>query len=338
MNKLTIKDISEIAGVSMMTVSRVINNEKYVKKETREKVLNIIKQYGYEPNFFAQNIKTRKTNTIGLIIGDIENPYYSRLAKGVINVAEINNYNVIVCNSNYSSKLGEKYLNMLIKKGVDGILIATIDVTNDAINNLNKRNIPYVLVTRKSEEENGNYFITDDYLGGRLATEYLIKLGHKKIYFLRSADVLGANERLRAFKDSMKEHGIYFDDNYISKSLTNAEDAYNMISEFINLGKNKEFTAIIGGNDFLAMGAMDAIIDKGLKIPKDLSLIGYDNLWMTKILKVPLTTIRQPKMQFGQISTERLLEMIKNPELKKYPQKIVLQPELVIRNSCKKLN
>jgi len=338
MQRLTIKDISKIADVSMMTVSRVINNEKHVKKETREKVLGIIKQYGYEPNFFAQNIKTRKTNTIGLIIGDIENPYYSRLSKGVINVAEINNYNVIVCNSNYSPKLGEKYLNMLIKKGVDGILIATIDVSNDAINNLNKRNIPYVLVTRKSEEKNGNYFITDDYLGGKLASEYLIRLGHKKIFFLRSADVLGANERLRAFKDAMKENKIFLDDTYISKSLTNAEDAYTAVTEFIEKELHKNFTAIIGGNDFLAMGAMDAIIDKGLNIPKDLSLIGYDNLWMTKILKVPLTTIRQPKMQFGYMSTERLLEMIKNPELKKYPQKIVLQPELVIRNSCRKLN
>lgn len=338
MQRLTIKDISKIADVSMMTVSRVINNEKHVKKETREKVLGIIKKYGYEPNFFAQNIKSRKTNTIGLIIGDIENPYYSRLSKGVINVAEINNYNVIVCNSNYSPKLGEKYLNMLIKKGVDGILIATIDVSNEAINTLNKRNIPFVLVTRKSEEENGNYFITDDYLGGKLASEYLLRLGHKKIFFLRSADVLGANERLRAFKDSMNENKIPFDNSFISKILTNAEDAYAAVAEFIEQGKHKEFTAIIGGNDFLAMGAMDAIIDKGLNIPKDLSLIGYDNLWITKILKVPLTTIRQSKMKFGYMATERLLEMIKNPEMKKYPQKIVLKPELVIRNSCRNLN
>ena len=338
MQKLTIKDISKIANVSMMTVSRVINNEKHVKKETKENVLNIIKQYGYEPNYFAQNIKTGKSNTIGLIIGDIENPFYSRLAKGVINVAETSNYNVIVCNSNYNPKLGEKYLNMLIKKGVDGILIATIDVSNEAINNLNKRNIPYVLVTRKSEEENGNYFIADDYLGGRMASEYLIKLGHKKIFFLRSADVLGANERLRAFKDTMKENGIFLDESYISKILTNAEDAYSATIEFIEENRSKEFTALIGGNDFIAMGAMDAIIDEGLSIPKDLSLIGYDNLWVTKILKVALTTIRQPKMQFGQMSTERLLEMIKNPELKKYPQKIILKPDLVIRNSCKKIN
>jgi DNA-binding LacI/PurR family transcriptional regulator len=336
--KLTIKDISKIANVSMMTVSRVINNEKHVKKETKENVLNIIKQYCYEPNYFAQNIKTRKSNTIGLIIGDIENPFYSRLAKGVINVAETNNYNVIVCNSNYDSKLGEKYLNMLIQKGVDGILIATIDVSNDAINNLNKRNMPYVLVTRKSEEANGNYFIADDYLGGRMASEYLIKLGHKKIFFLRSADVLGANERLRAFKDTMQENNIFFNESYISKILANAEDAYSATAEFVEENRSKEFTALIGGNDFIAMGAMNAIIDKGLSIPKDLSLIGYDNLWVTKILKVALTTIRQPKMHFGQMSTERLLEMIKNPELKKYPQKIILKPELVIRNSCKKLN
>ncbi len=338
MQRLTIKDISKIAGVSTMTVSRVINDEKYVKRETKAKVLEIISQYGYEPNYFAQNIKTQKSYTIGLIIGDIENPFYSRLAKGVINIAEKNEYNVIVCNSNYSSKLGEKYLNMLLKKGVDGILIATIDISNEAINNLNKRNVPFVLVTRKFDEPYGNYVITDDYMGGKIASEYLINLGHKKIFFLRSPDVLGANERLWAFKDTMKENNIYFDETYISRILTNAEDSYSVTKDFIEKSRHKEFSAMIGGNDFIAMGAMDAIIDKGLHIPNDISIIGYDNLWVTKILKIPLTTIRQPKMRFGQISTERLLEMIEKPELKKYPQKIILKPNLVIRDSCKKLN
>ncbi|MHB1275629.1 MAG: LacI family DNA-binding transcriptional regulator, partial [Candidatus Humimicrobiaceae bacterium] len=146
---LTIKDIAKIAGVSTMTISRVINNERYVKKDTKDRVLKTISEYGYEPNFFAKSLKSKKSKTIGLIIGDIENPYYSRLAKGVIDIAESSDYNVIVCNSKYNAQLSEKYVNMLIKKGVDGVLIATVDVYNELINKLNKRGIPFVLITRK---------------------------------------------------------------------------------------------------------------------------------------------------------------------------------------------
>lgn len=198
---LTIKDIAKIAGVSTMTVSRVMNNEKYVKKETKDKVFKVISEYGYEPNFFAKSLKSRKSRTIGLIIGDIENPYYSRLAKGVIDIAESSDYNVIVCNSKYKAELSERYVNMLIKKGVDGVLIATVDVYNELINKLNKRDIPFVLITRKLDLPGINYITADDYLGGRIAAEYLVSLGHKRIFFLKAANVWGANERIRAFID-----------------------------------------------------------------------------------------------------------------------------------------
>jgi len=336
---LTIKDIAKIAGVSTMTVSRVMNNEKYVKKETKDKVFKVISEYGYEPNFFAKSLKSRKSKTIGLIIGDIENPYYSRLAKGVIDIAESSDYNVIVCNSKYKAELSERYVNMLIKKGVDGVLIATVDVYNELINKLNKRDIPFVLITRKLDLPGINYITADDYLGGRIAAEYLVSLGHKKIFFLKAANVWGANERIRAFIDVLKENNIYYDDSYFSDYLENLEQSYNATKKFLSDEKNKNFTAIIGGNDFLAIGAMEAIIESGLNIPDDISLIGYDNLNITAILKVPLTTIKQPKLRFGELATERIIEMIEDHDKTKLnPQKLVIKPELVVRKSCRKIN
>lgn len=336
---LTIKDIAKIAGVSTMTVSRVINNEKYVKTETKDRVLKLILEYGYEPNFFAKSLKSRKSKTIGLIIGDIENPYYSRLAKGVIDVAESSDYNVIVCNSKYKAELSERYINMLIKKGVDGVLIATVDVFSELINKLNKRDIPFVLITRKLDLPGINYITADDYLGGRIAAEYLISLGHKKIFFLKAANVWGSNERIRAFTDVLKENSIYYDESYFSDYLENLDQSYNTTKKFLTEDKNKNFTAIIGGNDFLAIGAMEAIIESGLNIPEDISLIGYDNLNITSILKVSLTTVQQPKLRFGELATKRIIQMIENhEETKKNPQKLVIKPELVIRKSCRKLD
>ncbi|MHB1275855.1 MAG: substrate-binding domain-containing protein, partial [Candidatus Humimicrobiaceae bacterium] len=270
---------------------------------------------------------------------DIENPYYSRLAKGVIDIAESSDYNVIVCNSKYNAQLSEKYVNMLIKKGVDGVLIATVDVYNELINKLNKRDIPFVLITRKLDLPAINYITADDYLGGRIAAQYLVSLGHKKIFFLKAANVWGANERIRAFADVLKENNIYYDDNYFSDYLENLEQSYNATKKFLTRENGKNFTAIIGGNDFLAIGAMEAIIESGLNIPEDISLIGYDNLNITAILKVPLTTVKQPKLRFGELATERIIQMIEDRDMSKLnPLKLVIKPELVVRKSCRKID
>ena len=183
--------------------------------------------------------------------------------------------------------------------------------------------------------KNINYIIADDYYGGRIAAEYLVKLGHRKIYFLRTADVFGANERVRAFKDVLLEHGIVFNENLISMVLNNAEESYEETKRVLN--RNYGFSAFIAANDFLAMGAMEAIFESGFSIPEDVSLIGYDNLKITSILKVPLTTVDQPKFLFGKLSAEWLIQMIKDPEAQKTSKKIVLKPKLVVRSSCRKL-
>jgi LacI family transcriptional regulator len=334
MKNVTIKDISQITGFSPMTVSRVINNEKYVRKETRDTVVRAIEKYGYEPNYLARSLKTRRSRIIGLIIGEIENPYYSRLAKGVIDTAERFDYNVVVCNSKYSPERGEKYLNMLIQRGVDGLIIATIDFSLDLVRVVKKKHIPFVLVTRRMDDpQDTNYIIADDYHGGRLAAEHLVRLGHRKIYFLRTAEVFGAVERVRAFRDVLKENGIHFDENFMSPIVTNAEESYAVTRDFLK--RRHGFTAIIAANDFIAIGAMEAIFEENLSIPNDMSLIGYDNLKITSILKVPLTTVDQPKLTFGRLSAERLIDMIRDPERHRNPQKLIIQPKLVVRESCR---
>ena len=335
MEKMTTKEIASIAGLSQKTISRVLNNEKYVKDETRKKVLEIIEKYGYEPNFFARGLKTCESNMIGLILGDIENPFYAALSKGVTDECEKNGYNVIVCNTYYNQDKGERYIKMLINKGIDGLLISTIPVKEEFLQN-SKIKIPYVLISYHSKLKGINFVTTDDYYGGILATEYLLGLGHKKIYFLKVADVASAGERVRAFKDTLKKHNIYFDDSYISPNLYNAERSYYETEKVIK--SNRGFTAFMGANDFLAMGAMQAVLDLKLRVPQDYSIIGYDNIKFISLLKVPLTTIKQPKIILGELASKRLIEMLRNPENNKRAKKLIIKPELIIRESCKKIN
>jgi LacI family transcriptional regulator len=336
MSNVTLKEIAKIVGVSAMTVSRVINNKENIKKETRGRIIDAVKKYGYEQNTIARGLKIKSTKNIGFILGDIENPYYSRLSKGIIRVCEASNYNVIVCNSNYDVNLGAKYIDMLIQKIVDGLLISTINLTEESIEKINNRNIPFVLITCKLDSPNVNFYMDDDYYGGQLVAEYLVKLGHRKIFYLRSTDVFGANQRLNAFKDTMKKNNIFFDNTFFSNLIIDAEEGYMETKKFLE--KKDGFTAVIAGNDFLATGAMEAIFDAGLRIPDDISIIGYDNLRITSILKVPLTTIRQPKLSFGELAAQRLIEMIENPESRNNPVRIIEKPELIIRESCKRIN
>lgn len=336
MEKIDSKKIAKLAGVSPTTVSRVINNEKYVREKTKEKVLKIINELGYTPDFFARGLRIKKSKTIGLIVGDIENPYYSRMAKGIIKVCEESNYNVIVCNSNYEQKLGEKYIDMLLSKRVDGLLISTIQISDESINKLKQKDILFVAVTCKFESKDINYITGDDYYGGLLAMNYLVKLGHKKIFFLRGSEVSGGVDRLRAYKDVLAENNIELNNNLISKPVKNEEYAYYEIKG--SLKKDLKFTAIMAENDFLAIGAMKAILEFGLNIPEDISLIGYDDLNISSVLKVPLTTVKQPKLYIGELSARRLIKLIESPAERQKPEQLVLKPELVIRDSCRKID
>lgn len=334
--RITIKIIADLVGVSHKTVSRVINNEKYVKEETRKKILAVIKKYNFQPNFFAKGLRTKESKTIGLILGDINNPFYSLLTEGVIMECEKEGYNVIVVNTSYATDIGNRYIKVLLGKGIDGLIITTINFTENILNS-NIINIPYILVSLNSDIQYINYVTADDYNGGLLAAEYLIKLGHRKIYFLTVAEVVSAGNRVQAFKDVIKKYEISNNDSSISKPLINEHGSYSEVKKIIKNGN--KYTAFIAGNDSLAIGAMRAIYEAGLKIPEDISIIGYDNISVASILKTPLTTVEQPKFELGSIGAKRLLAMLKDPiAAGKKPMRRILPTKLIIRKSCKKIN
>jgi DNA-binding LacI/PurR family transcriptional regulator len=334
--KTTITEIAKIAGVSKTTVSRVLSGGSNVSKKTKDKVLKVIEQNNYKPSIIAQSLRTNKTKTIGLVIADIENPFYARVAKGVIDTAEIKNYNVILCNSNNDINSEEKEIDTLINRGVDGLLLTTVALKTRTIKNLLDKQFPFMLIDCKLDYPGINYVVNDDYYGAKLATEYLINLGHKNIFFLGNKKLLSLRERLKGFKDALKlnkysENTSTFDE---LVDINNMHTLEKIIKYIIN-HKNK-ITAIFAGNDYWAIKTIKIINDYGLNVPEDISVIGYDNIEISAIIKPPLTTIRQPKYLLGKLAAEQLLEIIENGS-KKEIKRIVLKPDLIIRNSCKKL-
>ena len=332
---LTQNDIAKIIGVSPMTVSRTINKEKYVKDVTRKRIYDAIKKFSYEPNYFARSLKIKKnrTRTIGVTLGDIENPFYSRVFKGVMDVCEKNDLTAIVCNTYYDKDLSSKNIQMLIDRGIEGVLITSEVVKAKTIILLQKKNIPFVLIGDRVDKPDINYVVIDNYKGFKKVLDYLLELGHKKIFYLRSPNIFSANERLRAYSYFLKDNNISLENN-ISESLYNIDESSKYVNK--NINNIKKFTAIVCGNDIVAIGAMKALKENNIKIPNDISITGFDNIKMTDLLYVPLTTISQPKYLLGKKSMELLVEILKNKGSKK-SKKIVLDTEIIIRESCRRL-
>ena len=335
--KITISEIAKLAGVSRTTISRVLSGSTFVSKNTRGRVLDIIKEKEYKPSIIAQSRRTNRTRTIGLVLADIENPFYSRVAKGVMDVVESKNYNVILCNSNNDIKSEARDIRTLIERGVDGLLFTTVELKIKTIDNLIDRGFPFILIDCKLDTPGVNYVVNDDYYGAKLATEYLIGLGHKKIFFLGNRKLLSLRERFRGFKDTLVDHKIESDNTFVPQKFINVYGIYDIdkiIKYLIN--REEKITAVFAGNDYLAIKSIKVINDNGLKVPKDISVIGYDNIEISSLVKVPLTTIRQPKYLLGKLAAEQLFEILENRSNKEI-KRIILRPELVIRQSCKRV-
>ena len=335
--KITISEIAKLSGVSKTTVSRVLSGSNFISKNTRDKVLEIIKEKEYKPSIIAQSMRTNKTRTIGLVLADIENPFYSRVAKGVMDVVETKNYNVILCNSNNDIKSEERDIRTLIERGIDGLLLTTVELKIKTIENLIDREFPFILIDCKLDTPGVNYVVNDDYYGAKLATEYLIELGHKKIFFLGNRKLLSLRERLRGFKDTLVDHKIESSNTFVPQKFINMYGIYDIdkIIEYI-INREEKIAAVFAGNDYLAIKSIKVINGNGLKVPEDISVIGYDNIEISSMIKVPLTTIRQPKYLLGKLAAEQLFEILENRSNKEI-KRIILRPELVIRQSCKRI-
>jgi len=322
--------VAEKAEVSVNTASRAINNKPDINLETKKRVLQIAKELGYIRNAAAVALRTKKTGTIGVVIADNRNPFYAEVLNGMEEAAREKNYHIILANTQRDYKKEEEAINLLLAKRVDGLLITPVQDRDDDIKKLIEANIPFVIVGRDFENIEVEAVYNDEVKGGFLATEYLIKKGHKRIAlvdgFLYKSPARG---RLEGYKKALKKYGIPLDDDLLSVGDIDVKDGYERTKQLLEKGLN--FAAIFAYNDMMAFGVMQAIKEKGLRIPEDIGLVGYDDIPFSSLISPSLTTIKLKKQELGIESVKLLLSRINR--VHKKTKKIMLEVELKIRET-----
>lgn len=319
----------------MSTVSRVINGGKSVSKKSYDKVFSQIKELGYSPSMIAQSLVLQKTKLIGVIVPDITSSFHSTIYRGIEACSDKNGYNIIMCNIEDQLSKELRYLDVFCRMRVDGIILLHDRINDELSGFLRTHDIPIVLCSALLSGFNYPAVNIDDYKAAYDAVEYLISLGHKKIALIGGmTDDIGAGiSRLNGFKDAMKNNGIDIVPDYIKNGSYKLSDGYRLMDELLRCGERP--TAVFAVSDDMAVGAMNRAMDGGMRVPEDISVIGFDDSEIASIVRPALTTIHQPIAQIGHMSVELLLRKINGDEIP--ISSVILNHKLVIRNSCCKV-
>lgn len=327
----TLKDIAQEAGISAAAVSKVLNNHGGASEATQARVRDIAKRLNYTPNFVAKSLKVNRTKTLGLVVSDSSHSFFGAVIKGAQEQAAMRGYNIILANTNRSRENEKEAIGTLIGKRIDGLLLASSRLTQrEDIKYLDSLNIPYVFLIRRSADKKAPFVGNDNVQGSRKIVDYLIKTGSKRIHFLNmDKESTSSADRLEGYTEALRENGIPFDPSLVYNTAPDIQEGRTVIANILKSGQKIE--ALFCGCDILSIGAMEAILDKGLKIPEDIRVCGYDDIEFAAYLRRPLTTMRQPKQVIGVRGIETLLGAIEgegNPE-----NVTMLRSELVVRES-----
>jgi len=321
-------DIGKLAGVSPTTVSHVINKSRVVLPETRKKVYKAMKELKYTPNLLARSIATGKTHTIGLVISDIKNPFYPDIVQGVEEVAAKNGYNIFLCNTDYDVEKGSKSIDALIGRKIDGIIIHSSQIDEPKIKEIKDTGVNFVLFGWSKKNIGVDSLYTDFNTGFTEAIEHLVSLKHKKVFFISGPKEMETSKvRVNSFIDAIKK---YKNIDYKIFEGDHKIDGGSKITKKILKEKDMP-TAIVCSNDLLAIGVLQTLKDNGIKIPDDMSIIGADNIELTRIVTPKLTTIKLERYKMGRAAMELMLKRIKNKKTSRQIREF--KTKLTIRDS-----
>lgn len=332
----TIKDVARLAGVSTTTVSHVINKTRFVAEATQEKVNNAVKQLKYSPSAVARSLKCNSTQTIGMLVTQSTNPFFSEVIDGVESYCYRQGYTLILCNTGGIYEKQRDYIRMLAEKRVDGILVMCSDLTEELLIMLDSySDIPKVIMDWGPESSQADKIIDNSEAGGYLATKFLIDHGHTNIACLSGhLNKAACKERIIGFRRAMSEARLQINEDWILEGNFECDTAVLAADSIIAMDQKP--SAVFCFNDTMALGLMSRLQQRGIRIPEDMSVIGYDNIEISEYFSPPLTTIHQPKRRVGKNAFEILLQRIKNKE---HERRIFeMHPEIVERSSVKSIN
>lgn len=327
----TIRSVAKLAGVSVATVSRVLNQSGYVHMETEKKVLKAIKELNYAPSIVARSLNNKKTNTIGLILPDITNPFFPELARAIEDIMQLYGYTVVLCNSDGSIEKEKEYIDILKQKYIDGIIISS---SNFIIDPELFSQIPIVTLDRHVTSNNIPSVEGENYEGAKFATEFLLSTGCKRIAHLQGPKTIrNACERRNGYVDTLKAKGC-FDENLVVAADYDMRKATKVTFEILE--RDPKIDGIFAGNDLMAIGALKAIQLRGLRVPDDISVIGFDGITLGEMVYPELTTIAQPIYDMGAIAARMLVKQIENVPLESTHYKLDVQ--LIERSTTRRLS
>ncbi|MCH8010972.1 MAG: LacI family DNA-binding transcriptional regulator [Candidatus Marinimicrobia bacterium] len=334
----TLQTIANLVHYSRSTVSRVLNdqwNEHGISEATAELVIAKAKELNYIKNEGASSLRAKKTFTIGVIVRDITNPFYTQLVKFVENALYTKGYTVIICNTGYDLEKENGHINVLLRRRVDGIILSPNQKSIDNISLIKDRNVPLAFFDCKIDEIEADYILVDNEAGTSEAVNHLISKGHKKIAYI-GGDPFESNNRLRyeGYKKSLSKAALPIREHYVKHSNYTFKHGYEASKELIRL--NDAPTAFFAANNRIVLGAYKGIIDCGLHIPEDVSIIGFDDFETAIMLPIRLTVVCQPIEEIALCTVDLLLSRINNTNTQSFVTKI-LKTELILRQSIKGL-
>lgn len=327
--KVTIYDVAKKAGVSTATVSKIINNTGSISEKTKLKVQKVMDELQYQPSMIASALKGKSTHTIGLLIPDLSNPIFAEYAKYIEERAQELGFSVIMCNTDANPDKELRYIELLKQKQVDGIVIAARFNNIKLLKELIKENFPIAVIAQDLPALPIDSVTVDDYLGGYQVTEYLLSLGHRKIGVVAEGD-RSSQERIKGYKQALVDAGLKVDEGLILVCQQPTRECAKLNAGIL-LDKERNQSAIFGCNDLLAVGVMQAARERGLTIPNDLSVIGFDNTDLSEVIYPSLTTVQQPLKDIGYHVVDFLTQKIEGNS--RTTHRVVLLPNLVIRQS-----
>ncbi|KAF0864076.1 LacI family DNA-binding transcriptional regulator [Pseudomonas sp. LD120] len=325
----TIKDVAALAGISYTTVSHVLNKTRPVSEEVRIKVEAAIKRLDYVPSAVARSLKAKTTATIGLLVPNSLNPYFAELARGIEDYCERNGYCVILCNSDDNPQKQRNYLRVLLEKRIDGLIVTSAGGDSGLAQGLAGVRTPMVIVDRGLEGLDADLVRIDHQYGAYLATRHLLELGHRDIACIAGpANTSAAQMRLAGFYQALREAGVAVPAQRILESDFSSTGGYQVAAQLLS---EHPPSAIFAANDMMGIGVLRAAAERNIRVPSELSVIGFDDILMSRYVFPALTTVGQSILQLGETAAELLLRRIASPDLP-IDQRIVT-PNIVLRES-----
>lgn len=330
----TIRDVAHHAQVSVTTVSHVINNTRFVEPETEQRVRTAIEVLGYRPNLLARGLRRRQTRTIGLLIPDNSNPFFADVARAIEDTGFSEEYSVILCNSDMSDVKQAAYIDLLLSKQVDGLILISSGDRQEPLRRILDADVPVVVVDRELDDLPVDQILVDNEQGGYLAGRYLVDLGHRLIgCIMGPSDVRPSAGRVAGFRRALEEAGLSLPDDRIVRGDGRYSSGEQAMQEL--LSRNLGITALFAFNDLMAVGALSTLRRAGVQVPDYISIIGFDGILHAATTVPAITTIAQPVTEIGRVSVCMLLDRIARRQ--QSSTRVLLPTTLVERESCRKL-